>query len=129
MLAEALELAPFAKVLYSSDAWGPAELHYLGAAVWRRAVTAVLGGFVEQGDWSADDAARVATLWGRENAVRLYNLDQRYRPVYTSSRPLVGDRVQVALAKQDAAVAADLDLGPRGSIRAQKAYPVRRHVC
>ncbi|TCO26348.1 hypothetical protein EV652_107239 [Kribbella steppae] len=77
VLAEGLELAPFAKVLYSSDAWGPAELHYLGATVWRRAVTSVLSGFVEQGDWSADDAARVATLWGRENAVRLYNLDQR----------------------------------------------------
>jgi predicted TIM-barrel fold metal-dependent hydrolase len=74
VLAEGLELAPFAKVLYSSDAWGPAELHYLGASVWRRAVTSVLGGFVEQGDWSADDAARVATLWGRENAQRLYGI-------------------------------------------------------
>jgi predicted TIM-barrel fold metal-dependent hydrolase len=74
VLAEGLELAPFAKVLYSSDAWGPAELHYLGASMWRRAVTSVLGGFVEQGDWSADDAARVATLWGRENAQRLYGI-------------------------------------------------------
>jgi predicted TIM-barrel fold metal-dependent hydrolase len=74
VLAEGLELTPFAKVLYSSDAWGPAELHYLGATVWRRAVTSVLGGFVEQGDWSADDAARVATLWGRENALRLYGI-------------------------------------------------------
>ena len=74
VLAEGLELAPFAKVLYSSDAWGPAELHYLGAKLWRRAVTSVLGGFVEQGDWSADDAARVATLWGRENAQRLYRI-------------------------------------------------------
>jgi predicted TIM-barrel fold metal-dependent hydrolase len=74
VLAEGLELAPFAKLLYSSDAWGPAELHFLGATRWRRAVTTVLGGFVDQGDWSADDARRVATLWGRENAVRLYNL-------------------------------------------------------
>ncbi|MFI7061493.1 amidohydrolase family protein [Kribbella sp. NPDC050124] len=77
VLAEGLELAPFAKLLYSSDAWGPAELHFLGAALWRRAVSSVLDGFVAQGDWSADDAVRVATLWGRENAVRLYGLDQR----------------------------------------------------
>jgi len=74
VVAEGLELAPFAKLLYSSDAWGPAELHYLGALLWRRAVTAVVGGFVEQGDWSAEDAVRVATLWGRDNARRLYRL-------------------------------------------------------
>ncbi|TDD28216.1 amidohydrolase [Kribbella turkmenica] len=74
VLAEGLELAPFAKLLYSSDAWGPAELHYLGATVWRRAVTSVLGSFVDQGDWSPDDAARGATMWGRDNAVRLYRL-------------------------------------------------------
>jgi predicted TIM-barrel fold metal-dependent hydrolase len=74
VIAEGLELAPFAKLLYSSDAWGPAELHYLGARLWRRAVTSVLGEFVEQGDWSADDAVRVATLWARDNAERLYRL-------------------------------------------------------
>ncbi|TCO47229.1 hypothetical protein EV646_106470 [Kribbella antiqua] len=74
VLAEGLELAPFAKLLYSSDAFGPAELHFLGATLWRRAVSSVLGGFVEQGDWSEVDAARVATLWGRENAARLYGI-------------------------------------------------------
>jgi uncharacterized protein len=77
VVAEGLELAPFAKLLYSSDAFGPAELHFLGATLWRRAVTSVLGGFVQEGDWSVDDAVRVATLWGRENAVRLYKLGQR----------------------------------------------------
>jgi predicted TIM-barrel fold metal-dependent hydrolase len=77
VVAEGLELAPFSKVLYSSDAFGPAELHFLGATVWRRAVTSVLNGFVQQGDWSVDDAVRVASLWGRDNAVRLYKLGQR----------------------------------------------------
>jgi predicted TIM-barrel fold metal-dependent hydrolase len=62
-------------LLYSSDAWGPAELHFLGATLWRRAVASVLGGFVDQGDWSAEDAVRVAALWGRDNARRLYQLD------------------------------------------------------
>ncbi|MEV5965285.1 amidohydrolase family protein [Kribbella sp. NPDC051952] len=74
VVAESLELAPFAKLLYSSDAAGPAELHYLGAALWRRAVDTVLNGFVEQGEWSRADAERVARLWGRENAQRLYQI-------------------------------------------------------
>src|SRR5262249_58925644 len=30
-VAESLELAPFGKVLFSSAAWGPPALHYLGA--------------------------------------------------------------------------------------------------
>ena len=34
MLAEALELTPFHKMLYSSDAFGLPELHYLGAAAF-----------------------------------------------------------------------------------------------
>ena len=44
VLAEALELAPFAKVLYSSDAFGLPELVYLGARLWRNAMAEVLGG-------------------------------------------------------------------------------------
>ena len=70
-----LELAPFAKVLYSSDAAGPAELHHLGARLWRDGMAAVLGGWVERGEWSAADAARVATMVGRDNARRVYRLD------------------------------------------------------
>ncbi len=74
VLAESLEIAPFAKVLFSSDAAGPAELHYLGALLWRRATAAVLGGWAESGDWSAADAIRVAGMIGAGNARRLYRL-------------------------------------------------------
>jgi hypothetical protein len=74
VVAESLELAPFAKVLFSSDAAGPAELHYLGALLWRRATADVLGGWVESGDWSAADAIRVARMIGAENARRVYRL-------------------------------------------------------
>ncbi len=74
VLAELLELAPFAKVLYSSDAWGPPELHYLGAVLWRRSLTAVLGQWVSDGDWSLLDALRVADLIARGNAERVYRL-------------------------------------------------------
>lgn len=73
-LARTLELAPFRKILYSSDAFGPPELHYLGARLWRDGMSSVLGEFVDRGQWSPDDAVRVATLIGRDNAVRVYGL-------------------------------------------------------
>ncbi len=72
LLAEALELAPFAKQLYSSDACGPPELHVLGALLWRRGMARVLGRWVRAGDWSAADAARVVRMIGAGNATRIY---------------------------------------------------------
>ncbi len=74
VVAESLELAPFGKVLFSSDAWGPPELHHLGAVLWRRAITDVLGEWVASGDWSQADAVRVAELVGAGNAYRVYGL-------------------------------------------------------
>ena len=74
VVAESLELAPFGKVLFSSDAWGPPELHYLGALLWRRATARVLGAWVADGDWSPADALRVAEMVGAGNARRVYRL-------------------------------------------------------
>jgi predicted TIM-barrel fold metal-dependent hydrolase len=74
VVGESLELAPFGKILFSSDAWGPPELHYLGALLWRRATAEVLGGWVESGDWALADAIRVAELIGAQNARRIYRL-------------------------------------------------------
>lgn len=74
VLAESLELAPFAKVLYSSDAWGPAELHYLGARLWRRGAARILGAWVEAGEWSAADAERMLDMMAGGNARRVYRL-------------------------------------------------------
>ncbi|WP_406312594.1 amidohydrolase family protein [Streptosporangium sp. NBC_01639] len=76
VVAESLETAPFAKILFSSDAWGPAELHHLGALLWRRAMTRVLSGFVADGEWSEAQAVRVATMIGAENARRVYGLGE-----------------------------------------------------
>ena len=76
VLAEALELAPFHKMLYSSDAFGLPELHYLGAAGFRRDLAAVTGAFVSGGAWSAADADRVAGLIGSANARRVYRLSE-----------------------------------------------------
>jgi predicted TIM-barrel fold metal-dependent hydrolase len=76
VVAESLELAPFGKILYSSDAFGPPELHYLGALLWRRGMTRVLGAWVADGEWTEADALRVATMIGRSNAARVYHLDE-----------------------------------------------------
>jgi uncharacterized protein len=75
VVAESLELAPFGKLLFSSDAWGPAELHYLGALLWRRATAQVLGGFVAGGEWDEAEALRIAAMIGGGNARRVYGLD------------------------------------------------------
>ena len=74
VLAEALELTPFPKMLYSSDAFGLPELHYLGAVGFRRDIAAVTGAFVADGAWSAADAGRVADMIGWGNAQRVYPL-------------------------------------------------------
>ncbi|WP_325104431.1 amidohydrolase family protein [Segeticoccus sp.] len=74
LVAESFEVAPFHKQLYSSDAWGPAELHLLGSMLWRRAVSDVVGQWVADGDWSRADAVRVLGLIGSENATRVYRL-------------------------------------------------------
>lgn len=72
VVAESLELAPFAKVLFSTDAYGPPELHHLGAVLWRRGMARALSRWCADGDWPAADAIRVAEMIGRDNALRVY---------------------------------------------------------
>jgi predicted TIM-barrel fold metal-dependent hydrolase len=70
-----LEMAPFRKILYSSDGFGPAELHYLGARLWRNGIRATLERFVAADEWSEHDAIRVVDLIARDNARRVYAID------------------------------------------------------
>ena len=79
IIGESLEIGPFAKQLYSSDGWGPAELHFVGSHLWRRGMTEVLSSWVERGDCTVDDAIRVATLIGRDNAAAVYGVTGRDR--------------------------------------------------
>jgi uncharacterized protein len=74
LVAEALETAPFAKQLYSSDAFGPPELHVLGSVLWRRAMGLVLGGWIRGGDCTEADAIRIVDMIGVHNAERVYGL-------------------------------------------------------
>jgi uncharacterized protein len=66
VLAETLELAPFHKLLYSSDAYGLAELHLVAAVLFRVALDEVLA--------PLPDAARIAELLRSGNARRVYGI-------------------------------------------------------
>jgi predicted TIM-barrel fold metal-dependent hydrolase len=74
LLAEALELAPFGKFLYSSDAFGLPELYYLGAALFRSALSAFLRSGLEEDIYTERTAARLARMLGADNAKRAYQL-------------------------------------------------------
>ena len=72
-----LEMAPFRKILYSSDGFGPAELHFLGAQLWRNGIRDALAAFVDADEWSEADAIRVVDLIAHQNAARIYGLEGR----------------------------------------------------
>ncbi|MGW2706523.1 amidohydrolase family protein [Streptomyces sp. NPDC001340] len=74
VLEEALEITPFRKLLYSSDAYGVAEFHHLGALSFRRGLAGILQSRVDADELSLPDALRIATWTGRDNARRLYGL-------------------------------------------------------
>ncbi|RVW02462.1 amidohydrolase [Rhodococcus spongiicola] len=76
VLAELLELAPFGSVLFSTDAYGLPELFHVSAVRFRDALATVVEEQVARGDWSEDDAMRIARTIGSENATRAYRLYQ-----------------------------------------------------
>lgn len=75
VIAETLELAPFHKILFSSDAFGAAELYYLGALLFRRGMARALDTFARRDDWPAAERQRVTELIAWRNARRAYRLD------------------------------------------------------
>jgi predicted TIM-barrel fold metal-dependent hydrolase len=68
VLAETLELAPFHKLLFSSDAYGLAELYLVAAASFRESLASVLGGL----GVAAGERDRIAEMIGAGNARRVY---------------------------------------------------------
>jgi predicted TIM-barrel fold metal-dependent hydrolase len=74
VLRESLELVPFGKFLFSSDAYGLAELYHLAALLFRRGLSQVLGELVENGELAGSDAQHIADLIGHQNAQRAYRL-------------------------------------------------------
>ncbi|MFI6848534.1 amidohydrolase family protein [Kitasatospora sp. NBC_00085] len=74
VLGEMLELAPFGKLLFSTDAYGLPELYLVGAAQFRHGLGALLDRWRADGACSAADAERLARQVAADNARRLYRL-------------------------------------------------------
>jgi uncharacterized protein len=77
LLAEALELAPYGKFLYSSDAFGLPELYYLGAALFRRALSEFLRAGLDDNLYTERTAVRLTRMICADNAKRVYQLGER----------------------------------------------------
>jgi uncharacterized protein len=74
LIRETLELVPFGKLLFSSDAYGLAEFYYLGAELFRRGLSTVLDELIMADEMTSQDADHVAALIARDNARRAYHL-------------------------------------------------------
>ncbi|MFF3935687.1 amidohydrolase family protein [Streptomyces phaeofaciens] len=74
VLEEALEITPFRKLLYSSDAYGVAEFYGLGALAFRRGLGELLQDRVDTDELGLDDALRLARWAASDNARRIYRL-------------------------------------------------------
>jgi predicted TIM-barrel fold metal-dependent hydrolase len=74
VLEEALEMTPFRKLLYSSDAYGVSEFYWLGALAFRRGLGDLLQDRVDADELSLPDALRLARRAGADNARRVYRL-------------------------------------------------------
>jgi predicted TIM-barrel fold metal-dependent hydrolase len=72
LIAHSLEVAPFAKLLFSSDAFGLGEFYYLGALLWRRGIAAIIGGWLERDEIGGADADRYLRAIAHGNADRVY---------------------------------------------------------
>jgi predicted TIM-barrel fold metal-dependent hydrolase len=74
-IRQVMEIAPFSKVLYSSDSYGLAEQYAVSAAIWRMEFAALMGDWVASGWATPNDAGRIAAMVASENAKRVYNLN------------------------------------------------------
>ncbi|MEE1827226.1 amidohydrolase family protein [Streptomyces sp. BE20] len=74
VLGEMLELAPFGKLLFSTDAYGLPELYLVGAAQFRHGLGTLLDGWRADGACTAADAERLTRRVAAGNARRLYAL-------------------------------------------------------
>ncbi len=75
VIEETLELVPFGKLLFSSDAFGLAELYLLGTLMFRRGLDQVLAQLVGRGELTDADAHTIGQRVSADNARRVYGLE------------------------------------------------------
>jgi predicted TIM-barrel fold metal-dependent hydrolase len=74
VIARILELAPFTKVVYSSDAFGAPEVQWIAAKKGREGLGAALGAAVDAGYLSQEAALEAARLILADNVRRIYRI-------------------------------------------------------
>jgi uncharacterized protein len=74
LIAETLEITPFGKFLFSSDAFALAEHYHLGTLLFRRGLSDFLRAAIETDELTTADATHIAELVGHANARRAYRL-------------------------------------------------------
>jgi predicted TIM-barrel fold metal-dependent hydrolase len=72
VIARSMELAPFHKVLFSTDAFGLPELYVVGSILFRRGLDVLLRDWVTAGDCAEKDAHAIASMVSSGNALRIY---------------------------------------------------------
>lgn len=87
ILAESMEVAPFGKLLFSSDAFALAELYFIASTEFREALSAILTNWWQRDRCSPADAARIAHMVASGNAQRLYRLPERPVAQLTIDQP------------------------------------------
>jgi hypothetical protein len=75
VIAETLEIVPFGKFLFSTDAFGLGELYHLGTLLFRRGLSDFLTAGLDTDECSVADAEHISRLVGVENAQRVYALE------------------------------------------------------
>ncbi|MBX3094019.1 MAG: amidohydrolase family protein [Cryobacterium sp.] len=74
LIRQAMEVGPFGKVLFASDAYGLAEHYLVSSTVWRHGLGRLLDEWVAD-DWvTTADAERFAHMIASDNARALYGL-------------------------------------------------------
>lgn len=76
MTRAALGAAPFSKVMYSSDAVGIPEMHWMGAIEGRHAIGTVLEEMVDADELNESEAREAGRLMLNATAARLYGLTE-----------------------------------------------------
>jgi predicted TIM-barrel fold metal-dependent hydrolase len=74
VIGEFLELAPFGKMLFSTDAYQLPELYLVGAAQFQHSLRRQLAGWIDDGALTVADADRLTEQIGGGNARRVYGV-------------------------------------------------------